>query len=142
MKPGRDLLEQPAVAVRVAERDERALAGIIGRRAADATIRTVVLEPSAGRPLVEHLADLGTAGDELGARSLDVGDDQVQVLGRPGRGRGDARAELDRALGARRCELDDAEVVTSGAVGVEPPAETPRRNGRGAGEPGVYGLSG
>jgi hypothetical protein len=98
---------------------------IIGRRAADATIRSVVMEPSAGRPFVEHLADLGTAGDELGARSLDVGDDQVQVLGRTGRGRGDARAELDRALGARRCELDDAEVVTSSAVGVEPPAETP-----------------
>ena len=47
-------------------------------------VRTVVPEPGAGRPFVEHLAGLGTAGDKLGARSLNVGDDQVQVLGRTG----------------------------------------------------------
>ena len=81
------------------------------------------MEPGAQRPFVEHLADLDAAGDELVARRLDVGDDQVQALGRTGRGRREVRAELDRAPGARRRELDQAEVVTGGDVGVEPPAE-------------------
>jgi hypothetical protein len=45
------------------------------------------MEPSAGRPFVKHLADLDTAGDELGACGLDVGDGQVQVLDGAGRGR-------------------------------------------------------
>ena len=49
---------------------------MIGRGPADATIRAVGLELSARRPGVEHLADLDTAGDELVARNLDVGDDQ------------------------------------------------------------------
>ena len=124
-QPGRDLLQQPAVAVRVAERGERAVAGVIGRGAADAAARAVGLELSAGRPGVEHLADLGTAGGELVARGLDIGDDQVQALGRAGRGRRDVRAELDRARRARRRELDDPEAVIEGEVGVEPPSEPP-----------------
>ena len=37
--------------------------------------------------VVEHLADLDAAGEELVARSLDVGDDQVQALGGAGCGR-------------------------------------------------------
>src|SRR5262249_16426181 len=98
---------------------------MLGRRTADAAVRADRPEPGARRPFVEHLAGLDTAGDELGARGLDVGDDQVQVLGRTRRGRGDARAELDRAVRARRRELDNAEAVTSCAVGVEPPAEAP-----------------
>ena len=86
-QPRRDLLEQPAVAVRVAERGERAVAGVLGRGAADATARAVGLEPSARRRVVEHLADLDAARGELVARGLDVGDDQVQALGRARRGR-------------------------------------------------------
>ena len=124
-QPGRDLLQQPAVAVRVAERGEGAVAGVIGRGAADATARAVGLELSARRPGVEHLADLDTAGGELVARSLDVGDDQVEALGRAGRGRRDVRAELDRAPRAGRRELDDPEAVIEGEVGVEPPPEPP-----------------
>jgi hypothetical protein len=61
--------------------------------------------------------------DEFVARSLDVGDDQVQALGGAGCRRGDVLAEDDRAPGARRRELDDAEVVTVVVVGVEPPPE-------------------
>ncbi len=120
---GRDFLKQPAVAVGIGERDERAVAGLPGCRAADAAVCAVLMEPGAGRSFVKHLAGLDAAGDELGACSFDVGDNQVQVLGGAGRGRRDARAELDRALRARRRELDDAKVVTSGAVGVESPAE-------------------
>jgi hypothetical protein len=43
--------------------------------------------------VVEHLGCVDAVCDQFGARSLDVGDDQVQALGRAGRGRGDV---LDR----------------------------------------------
>ena len=74
---------------------------------------------------MEHLADLDAATEQLVAGGLDVGDDQVQALGGAGRRRGDVLAEDDRAPGARRRELDHAEVVTGGEVGVEPPARAP-----------------
>ena len=44
-------------------------------------------------------------------------------LAEPGAGRRDARAELDRAAGAGRRELDYAERVAAADVGVEPPPE-------------------
>ena len=77
--------------------------------------------------VVEHLADLDAATEQLFAGSLDVGDDQVQALGGAGCRRGDVLAEDDRAPGARRRELDHAEVFTVVVVGVEPPPEPPRR---------------
>ena len=120
-----DLLEQPAVAVRIAERGERAIAGVVGCGPADSTARAVALELSSRRPGVEHLADLGTAGDELVACSLDVGDDQVEALGRARRGRRDVRAELDRAPRAGRRELDDPEAVIESEIGVQPPPQAP-----------------
>jgi hypothetical protein len=55
-------------------------------------------------------------------RGRNVGHDQVQALGGTGFGRGEVRAELDRAPGARRGELDQPE-LRAAAVGVEPPAE-------------------
>ena len=73
--------------------------------------------------VVEHLADLDSATEQLVAGGLDVGDDQVQALGGAGCRRGDVLAEDDRAPGARRRELDHAQVVTAGEVGVEPPPE-------------------
>lgn len=73
--------------------------------------------------VVEHLGRVDAVRDEFGARSLDVGDDQVQALGEAGRRRGDVPAEDDRAPGARRRELDYAVAVTVGIVGVEPPPE-------------------
>ena len=75
--------------------------------------------------VVEHLADLDAATEQLVAGGLDVGDDQVQALGGAGCRRGDVLAEDDRAPGARRRELDHAPVVTVGEVGVEPPPEPP-----------------
>src|SRR6185436_15362961 len=71
------------------------------------------------------LADFDAATKQLVAGGLDAGDDQVQTLGGAGRRRGDVLAEDDRASGARRRELDHAEVVTGGEVGVEPPPEPP-----------------
>ncbi len=73
--------------------------------------------------VVECLADLDAATAQLAAGGRDVGDDQVQALGGAGCRRGDVLAEDDGAPGARRRELDDAEVVAGGEVGVEPPPE-------------------
>ncbi len=122
-QPRRDLLQQPVVAVRIAERGEGGVGGVIGRGAAEASARAVGLELRARRPGVEHLADLDAVRHEIVARGLDVGDDQVQALGRAGFGRRHVRAELNGAPRAGRCELDDPEAVLEGEVGVEPPPE-------------------
>ena len=53
-----------------------AVAGAVGRRAADATLVAVGLELRPRRLGVEGLADVDAAGDELVARSVDVGDDE------------------------------------------------------------------
>src|SRR5438034_8290935 len=87
---------------------------MIGRGPADATARAVALELSARRLCVEHLADLDTVGGEVIARCLDIGDDQVQALGRAGRGRREIRAELDRAARAGRRELDYRKPLSKG----------------------------
>src|SRR5262249_13028716 len=122
-KPSRDLLKQPAVAVRVAERRKGSVAGVIGRGPADATARAVGLELSTGRSGVANLADLDAADYEHVARSLDVGDDQVESLRRARLRRRDVRAELDRAPRSWRGELDDSKPVIETEVGVEPPPE-------------------
>src|SRR6267378_2982733 len=122
-KPRLDLLEQPAVAVWIAERGERAIACMVGCGPADSTARAVALELSSRRRGVEHLADPGTTGDELVACSLDLGDDQVEALGRARRGRRDVRAELDRAPRAGRRELDDPEAIIESEIGVQPPPQ-------------------
>src|SRR5690242_9446173 len=75
--------------------------------------------------VVEHLGRVDALCDEFFARGLDVGDYQVQALGGAGCRRGDVLTEDDRAPGARRRELDHAEVVTVAEVGVKPPPELP-----------------
>src|SRR5688572_50390 len=72
-----DLLEQPAVAVGIAERGERAVAAILGIWAADAeppkkvgVVRAVVHAAA----VVEHLADRDAATEQLVAGGLYVGD--------------------------------------------------------------------
>ena len=122
-QPRRDLLQEPAVAVRVGERGKGAVGGVAGRRPTHATARAVGRELRARRAGVENLADRGAMGDEIRARSLDVGDNQIKPPGGAGRGRRDVGAELDRARRAGRRELDDAETIIEAEVGVEPPAE-------------------
>src|SRR5262249_55236858 len=63
-QPRRDLLQQPAVAVRVAECGVGAIGGVIGRRAAHPAARAFGLKLSARRAGVEYLADLAAARDE------------------------------------------------------------------------------
>ena len=72
---------------------------------------------------MEHLADLDAATEQFVAGGLDVGDDQVQALGRAGRRRGDVLAEDDRAPEPGGVNWMYAEVVAVGEVGVEPPTE-------------------
>src|SRR6202453_626402 len=72
--------------------------------------------------VVEELADLDAGGDQLVPGGLDVGNDQ-ECLGRTGSGRRDVLAEMDRAGGAQRRELDQAEIFGGGAVNVEPPSD-------------------
>ena len=72
---------------------------------------------------MEHFAHLDAASDELGARRLDVGHDEIEPGCRARRGRRDSLAEVDRARRARRRELHAPERVTDDEVGVEPPAQ-------------------
>src|SRR5215469_5305465 len=76
------------------------------------------------RTVVEELADLDAGGDQVVPGGLDVGNDQ-ECLGRTGSGRRDVLPEMDRATGARRRELDQAEIFGGGAVNVEPPSDPP-----------------
>src|SRR5215217_2514296 len=81
-QPGRDLLEHPAVAVRVAE-----------RRVREVRAPGQVGEPG-GLRLLLHLADVDAAADEIFASGVDVLDRQVHPLKGPGLHRRDARDSL------------------------------------------------
>src|SRR5271166_5682992 len=70
-----DLLEELAVAVRIAERGERAVALTVWGQAGDSSLSSGAVEHPAG--VVEHLAHLGAASGELGPGRVDVGDDEV-----------------------------------------------------------------
>src|SRR5215831_8528289 len=70
---------------------------------------------------MKHLTDLDTAGNQLFASSFNMGNDQVETLGRARRGRRYLRAELDRAPRAGRRELDDPESVVEWEICIEPP---------------------
>src|SRR3954452_11894628 len=66
--PRRDLLEQPAVAVRVAERRVR-------------EVRAPFDRLEARGPALVHLADLDAAADEIVAGGVDVRDREQQPVG-------------------------------------------------------------
>src|SRR6266581_1096963 len=76
-----DLLEQPSVAIRVAERSKGRVAAVIGVRPTDTTV-AFGTELSTRFQSMEHLTDLDPAGNELFASSFDIGNDQVETLGR------------------------------------------------------------
>lgn len=65
-----DLLDQPAVAVGVAEGQVRAVVGPIGMQSGRLSFCAEV----------EWLGHFHAAIDEVGVRRFDVGDDQVQTL--------------------------------------------------------------
>src|SRR5262249_37577435 len=115
-KARRDLLEQPTVAVRVAERGVRAVAAACGIWTRDPTPpeqeRFICARMNLATP-VKDFAHLHAATAEILASGLDVRHDQVQALRRARGGGGDGRSEDDRTAGARRRELDDAPAVRS-----------------------------
>src|SRR3954447_2402632 len=96
--PGRDLLEQPAVAVRVAEGGVR-------------EVRPPGQVDPGGLRLLLHLADVDAAADEILPGGVDVLDRQVQLLEGPGLHRRNALAEMDRGLRAGRRHLHLPEVA-------------------------------
>src|SRR5580658_2710584 len=104
-QPGCDFLKQPSFAVGITKRGKRVVSGMLGRWPVDATA-AFDLELRAWRSAVEHLTYLDAACDKIFARSRNLGDDRVEALGRTRRGRCYLRAKLNRALGARRRELD------------------------------------
>src|SRR5580704_18597360 len=119
-QPCRDLLKQPAVAIRIAEGRERTVSPVLRRRPG---YTTGVVKASAERLLVEDLAHLDATGEEVLTRGFDVGDGEVRALGRPRHGRRDVPAKLDRAAGAGGRELNQTQVLAAVDVGVEPPPE-------------------
>ena len=79
---GPDLLQQPAVAVRIAERGERAVVGVFRQPPPDARLAPGVMEYP-GR-VVERRRDLDPARGELGAGGVEVVDRELQALAEPG----------------------------------------------------------
>ena len=125
-QPRRDLLQQPAVAVRVAERGERAVAGVIGRRPADATA-AVGLELAA-RVSGWNTSLTSTPRPTSSSRAASMSE---TIRYRPWAEPGAADVMfvpnwIEQPRAGRR-ELDDPEAVVEGEVGVEPPPEAPRR---------------
>ena len=76
------------------ERGERVVGCALGGRAVDATA-AVALELSPWRSGVENVTDLDTARGKIFARSLNIGDDQVETLGRSWRGRMSSRCQTE-----------------------------------------------
>src|SRR5687767_8464213 len=97
-EPSGDLLQEPFVAVWIAERGVREVTGPRRMSAADCRLSWTVT--------VEHFAHVHTRRNELSARSLDIRHDEVNVSCRARHGRGQADAEMDRARRAWRRELD------------------------------------
>src|SRR4029434_9803419 len=93
-KPRLDLLKQPLVPVRVLERGEREVGTTLRVAPADAWVLHGVVEGEAG--VVEDLAHLDAAGDQVVAGGLDIVHGEDQAVRQTGLGRSDALAEDDR----------------------------------------------
>ncbi len=71
-----------------------------------------------------RFAELNAVTSQILPRGLDVIDDQITTLGQAGIRSGDILAEDDRAAGARRRELNHAQVFAVVVLGVESPPES------------------
>src|ERR1700753_1390791 len=86
-----DLLEQPAVAVGIAEGSERAVAAMLRIDAGNPKSAEQIWLVLAGMHIagiLKHFADRDAASEEFVAGGLDVGDDEILSPGRAGRWRG------------------------------------------------------
>ena len=115
-KPRLDLLEQPAVAVRIAERGVRAVGATVAgrgpaRRGPPKAVKWNASLTSTPRPMSS-------------ARAASMSDTtRYRFLDRARRGRRDSLAEVDRARRAGRCHLHHPPVLAAGEIGVQPPPQ-------------------
>src|SRR5215831_14635850 len=114
-RPNRHLLEHPDVAVGIVEGAKRPVARVLRIRAAEPCLRRK-------RCAVPHLTRLDATADEFVTGCLDIGDNQAP-FGRARRGRSYSLAECDRARRTWGRELDDANALCWGDIGVEPPTQ-------------------
>jgi hypothetical protein len=82
-KPLRDFLQQPAVAIRILERNERKVAETLGVGSGDSDVDAFKPATSPAGT-VKYFACIDAVRDKLLARSHDVGDDQEQAWAEPG----------------------------------------------------------
>src|SRR5262249_13624543 len=99
----RDFLEQPLIAVRIAERGERRVRAALRVQTRDSA-RAIRAEA----PAVEDLADVHAASHEIGACDFDVLHGKEQSVSRARAGVANAGSEDDRSLRARRSLLHQA----------------------------------
>jgi hypothetical protein len=104
-----DFLDQPAVAIRVAERDETVVVGPPGIEARGLSFRSEV----------KRLAHVHSAIDELSPRSLDVRRDRVHSLICSRLHPRDSRGDLSRAFRSRTLVLFTQGLGIRFAVGIE-----------------------
>src|ERR1700728_763648 len=119
---GCDFLEQPSIAVGITKRGKRAVSGMIGRWPADAAA-AVDLELSPWSSGVEDLTHLNTTCGKIFPCCLNIGDDQIEALGRARHSGCYLRAKLNRAPGTGRRELDNPKTIIKREVSVEPPTQ-------------------
>src|ERR1700754_1259231 len=104
MAPVAPFLQHPAVAIRIREAGE---ARIVPACGVEPGCETSV--PGIDGCLVPDLTDVDPIFEQAAARGLKVGDDEIDVAKRSGGRAGQSAPDLDRATGARRRELHDAE---------------------------------
>src|SRR5215213_3294479 len=119
-KPRLDLLKKPAVPVRVLERGKREVGTTLRVAPGDAWVLHGVVEGAGG--VVEDLAHVDAAGDQVVPGRVDVVHGEDQTVPRARDGRRDSVAEDDRGFRVVRRNLHAAEVAGRD-VDVEPPAE-------------------
>src|SRR5262245_12336854 len=101
---GHDLLQDPAVAVRIAEPRERGAVAASRIPAGELVLGRLVKEDAA--EVVEGVAHLDTAGAEGGDGDVDVGDREMEPLRGARNGGGHAPPEDDRGARPPRGQAD------------------------------------
>jgi hypothetical protein len=125
-EPLLDLLEQPNVAVGIAERGIRGIGTALGIWARSARVGPrVKAATEAAADVVEHLAYLDAVREELAAGRVDVVHRQDQAVDRARLGGSDPLAEDDRRLRTGRGELYPVSRGSANALTVA--ANFPRR---------------
>jgi hypothetical protein len=121
-KSRRDLLEEPAVAIRIIEggkREVRATLRVVaGGAPFTACVQEITLE-------MEGITDVDAVRGELGACGVDVIDHEERSLDGSRRRARKPLAEHDRAWRSRRSHLHQAPVFAGGEVAVQTPPQAP-----------------